>query len=55
VAEETATTPVTVTREELYGQVWSTPIHCLAGQHGISGNGLAKICDRLNIPYPAHC
>ena len=24
----------------------------LAVQYGISGNGLAKICDRLNVPYP---
>lgn len=24
----------------------------LGVQYGISGNGLAKICDRLNIPYP---
>jgi hypothetical protein len=24
----------------------------LATQYGITGNGLAKICDRLNIPYP---
>lgn len=25
----------------------------LAIEFGISGNGLAKICDRLNIPYPS--
>jgi hypothetical protein len=24
----------------------------LATEFGISGNGLAKICDRLDIPYP---
>ena len=24
----------------------------LAAEYGISGNGIAKICDRLNIPYP---
>jgi hypothetical protein len=24
----------------------------LAAEYGISGNGLAKICDRLKIPYP---
>lgn len=24
----------------------------LAKEYGISGNGLAKICDRLNVPYP---
>lgn len=44
--------PVDVTREELYRQVWQTPMSRLAAEYGISGNGLAKICDRLNIPYP---
>jgi hypothetical protein len=44
--------PVTVSREELYQQVWATPMSRLAGGYGISGNGLAKICDRLNVPYP---
>ncbi|PLK68692.1 hypothetical protein C0V73_22750 [Rhizobium sp. TH135] len=24
----------------------------LAAEYGISGNGLAKVCDRLNVPYP---
>lgn len=24
----------------------------LAAEFGISGNGLAKICDRLKVPYP---
>jgi hypothetical protein len=42
-----------MTREELYGAVWTTPIARLAEQYGISGNGLAKICDRENIPYPS--
>ena len=44
--------PVTVTREELYEQVWQTPMVRLAEQYGLSGNGLAKICDRLEVPYP---
>lgn len=43
---------VEVTREHLYRQVWSTPMTKLAVTYGLSGNGLAKICDRLNIPYP---
>ena len=43
--------PVTVTREELYRQVWETAMSRLAEQYGISGNGLAKICDRLKVPY----
>jgi hypothetical protein len=43
---------VTLTREELYARVWQVPISRLAVQYGITGNGLAKICDRLKIPYP---
>ncbi|MBX9828024.1 MAG: hypothetical protein K2Y27_23905 [Xanthobacteraceae bacterium] len=52
MTEERTNTPVTVTREELYQQVWSVPMQRLAAQYCISGNGLAKICDRLDIPYP---
>lgn len=44
--------PVEVSREELYRQVWQTPMSRLAAQYGISGNGLAKICDRLSVPCP---
>jgi len=41
-----------VFRDELYDLVWTTPMNRLAATFGISGNGLAKICDRLSIPYP---
>jgi hypothetical protein len=44
--------PVTVSRDELYAQVWATPMSRLAGGYGISGKGLSKICDRLDVPYP---
>jgi hypothetical protein len=44
--------PVTLTREELYTQVWSTPMSQLAAQYGITGTGLAKICARHIIPCP---
>lgn len=44
--------PIVLTREELYRQVWDTPMSRLAVQYGITGTGLAKICDRLNIPCP---
>lgn len=44
--------PVTVTREELYRQVWEKPMVKLSAEYGISDNGLAKICDRLQVPYP---
>jgi len=41
-----------VPREELYALVWATPMSRLAEEFGISGNGLAKVCDRLDVPYP---
>ena len=43
---------IVVNREEFSRQVWETLIVRLAAQYGMSGNGLAKICDRLNTPYP---
>lgn len=44
--------PRHVTRQELYNLIWQRPMIRLAEEFGISGNGLAKICDRLDIPYP---
>lgn len=41
-----------VQRHELYEKVWSHPMTTLAHEYGISDVGLAKICRRLNIPYP---
>ncbi|WP_316395247.1 hypothetical protein [Bradyrhizobium sp. 33ap4] len=41
-----------VTREELYRMVWDKPMIRLAEEFGITGNGLAKVCDRLDVPYP---
>lgn len=41
-----------VTRDELYKQVWSKPMTQLAKDYGLSDNGLRKICDKLNVPYP---
>lgn len=41
-----------ISRDELYALVWETPISRLGTDFGITGNGLAKICDRLEIPYP---
>ncbi len=51
-SENAPKTPSKLTREELYRQVWETPMQHLAAQYGITGNGLAKICGRLNVPYP---
>jgi hypothetical protein len=52
MSEENQKQPATITREELYRQVWETPMSRLGEQYGISGNGLKKICDRLEVPYP---
>lgn len=41
-----------ITREELYKQVWETPMSRLGKEYGLTDNGLRKICDRLNVPYP---
>lgn len=41
-----------ITREELHELVWTTPMVHLAERFGLSGNGLAKICRRLDVPYP---
>ena len=50
--ERTKIEPTTVSREELHRLVWETPMIRLGESFGISGNGLAKICRRLDIPYP---
>jgi hypothetical protein len=42
----------TLTRQELYDLVWSTPMTKLAETFGISDVGLAKICDRHRVPTP---
>lgn len=42
----------TLTRQELYDKVWSTPMRTLARTYGLSDVGLAKICERHDIPRP---
>jgi hypothetical protein len=32
---------------------WETPLIHLGKRYGITGNGLSKICHKLNVPYPA--
>lgn len=44
---------IEVTREDLYRQVWETPMMHLADKYGVSNVALAKICKRLNIPKPS--
>ncbi len=49
---ETQATETRLTREQLYEQVWSTPMRKLAMQYGLSDVGLAKVCKRHDIPRP---
>ncbi len=41
-----------VTRNELYEMVWARPMIHVAKDLGITGNGLARACERLGVPYP---
>jgi hypothetical protein len=41
-----------VERQVLYDQVWSQPMTKLAKEYGISDVALAKICKKLDVPYP---
>lgn len=43
---------LTVSREQLYEEVWSEPILRLAKSYGLSDVGLAKLCKRHGIPRP---
>ncbi len=41
-----------LTRQQLYDQVWVTPMIELAKQFQLSDNGLRKICKKYDIPIP---
>lgn len=43
----------TVSRSDLYDLVWAQPLGSVAARFGMTANGLAKLCDRLDIPRPA--
>ena len=43
---------IALTREALYGEVWSEPIVHVASRLGLSGRGLGKLCARQEIPVP---
>lgn len=42
----------TVTREQLYDEMWSQPATHLAAKYGVSGSLLARVCERLRVPRP---
>jgi hypothetical protein len=43
---------MTVTREELYQQVWAEPMIKVAARYEVSSNYLARVCEYLNVPRP---
>ena len=45
-------TSVPVSREELYGLVWSEPMTKVAARYEVSSSFLARVCARLNVPRP---
>lgn len=42
----------TLTRKELYDLIWTRPMWKIAPEFGMSGNGLAKLCRREDLPVP---
>ncbi len=44
--------PKEISRKELYRQVWAEPMVKVAKSYGLSDRGLAKICQRNDIPRP---
>jgi hypothetical protein len=43
---------VLLKREDLFKEVWSTPVSTLSEEYGISDRGLAKICGKMGVPVP---
>ena len=43
---------ITITRMQLYDQVWSTPMMQFAKSYNLFDVGLAKICKNHDIPRP---
>jgi len=43
---------IRVNRAQLFDRVWSEPVTKLAGEWGLSGTGLKKVCRRLQVPVP---
>jgi hypothetical protein len=41
-----------LSRQQLYDLVWSKPIRDIAEDFGYSDKGMAKICNRYNVPRP---
>lgn len=41
-----------ISREDLYGLVWSEPMIKVAKRFGVSNSYMARICTILNVPRP---
>jgi hypothetical protein len=42
----------TISREELYQQIWSRPMTKVAAEYGVTSTALKKTCNRHKIPTP---
>jgi hypothetical protein len=52
MTDEQTTSPLKLSREDMYELVWSKPMRDLAKDFGISDVALAKRCKSLGIPVP---
>src|SRR5689334_735101 len=43
---------MSLTREQLYAQVWAEPMTTVAAQYHVSSNYLARVCRSLRVPHP---
>jgi hypothetical protein len=43
---------MSVTRVNLYEEVWAEPMAKVAVRYRISANSLARVCHHLNVPFP---
>src|SRR5262245_33643812 len=43
---------VTLTREQLYDEMWAEPVAKVAERYGKSTDEIARICRRLDVPVP---
>ena len=51
-AGRSASGAATLSRGELYAEVWSVPMLRLGSKYGLSDVGLAKVCRKHDIPLP---
>lgn len=43
----------TISRRQLYEEIWTTPLGELSKRYGLSSEGFARACTRHNVPRPA--